>query len=322
MQTEGMLAGDPAAAVVAGDVRANDNTELTAVQTLFAREHNRIVSELPRSLPADLRFQIARRVVVAEQQYITYTQFLPAVGVSLRAYRGYDPRVNTELSIEFSTVGYRAHSMVNGEGHIAVRDACLQPARGGPSGAPRRRCGKVGDGLELTVTLGRPTRSFTPHVLPAIGLAPVLRGLTQEPGYRNDVQLDDWLRSVLFEYPGPGHRTRRCACSRAAAPAASRACRTWERLTYSASAITECRPTRSCAGPWGSRSATSFTALTGESTDRFRAGARSRSDQQPAQPGRHLAAQHLKRAARPGRRGARAVSESQRSTLAARLKAI
>jgi hypothetical protein len=40
-------------------------------------------------------------------------------------------------------------------------------------------------------------------VLPAIGLAPVLSGLAQEPGYRNDVQIDDSLRSVLFQYPGP-----------------------------------------------------------------------------------------------------------------------
>ena len=65
MQAQGMLQTQPQHAVVAGDVRANDNAELTAVQTLFAREHNRIASELPRSLPAGLRFQIARRVVVA-----------------------------------------------------------------------------------------------------------------------------------------------------------------------------------------------------------------------------------------------------------------
>ena len=33
----------------------------------------------------------------------------------------------------------------------------------------------------------------------------MLRGLAQEPGYRNDVQIDDSLRSTLFAYPAPGN---------------------------------------------------------------------------------------------------------------------
>ena len=76
-------------------MRANENIALTATHTLFAREHNRIVgpaagrASAPRS-----KFQIARRVVIAEQQYITYNEFLPALGVALPAYRGYNPNVN------------------------------------------------------------------------------------------------------------------------------------------------------------------------------------------------------------------------------------
>ena len=56
----------PTDTVVAGDVRANENLALTAIQTLFAREHNRIVAELPKSLSPQSKFQIARRVVGAE----------------------------------------------------------------------------------------------------------------------------------------------------------------------------------------------------------------------------------------------------------------
>ena len=66
-------------------------SRLTATHTLFAREHNRIVTRCRARCRRQEKFQIARRVVVAEQQYITYTEFLPALGVSLRAIPGLQP---------------------------------------------------------------------------------------------------------------------------------------------------------------------------------------------------------------------------------------
>src|SRR5215468_9086736 len=115
MDLMGQLVGAPTTAVEAGDVRANENVALTAIQTLFAREHNRIVGLLPNSLSAEDKFQIARRVVGAEIQYITYNEFLPTLGVGLDRYRGYQPTVDPSISNEFAVVGYRAHSMVHGE---------------------------------------------------------------------------------------------------------------------------------------------------------------------------------------------------------------
>src|SRR4051812_32337445 len=115
MALQGRLSGAPAKAMVAGDVRANENLALTATHTLFAREHNRIVDALPASLPEALKFQIARRVVSAEQQHITYSEFLPALGIRLSPYHGYDAGVDATLGNEFATVGYRAHSMIHGE---------------------------------------------------------------------------------------------------------------------------------------------------------------------------------------------------------------
>ena len=44
----------------------------------------------PAPLSEEEKFQIARRVVGAEQQYITYNEFLPALGVRLSPYRGYE----------------------------------------------------------------------------------------------------------------------------------------------------------------------------------------------------------------------------------------
>ncbi len=59
----------------AGDVRANENIELTAMQTLFVRNHNRLAEELATMNPADFGFtswtdeqlyQEARKLNIAE----------------------------------------------------------------------------------------------------------------------------------------------------------------------------------------------------------------------------------------------------------------
>jgi Animal haem peroxidase len=210
MLTEGALAEAPQKAVVSGDIRANENADLTAVTTLFAREHNRIVAALPTTLSEEERFQIARRVVGAEQQYITYEQFLPAVGVPLSAYRGYDPSVDPALSDEFATVGYRAHSMVNGEQRIEVPAAKFNAkitalremgVEVNPSTVHNGR-------LTLTITQG--AAFFNPAIVPAIGLGPILQGLGTEPGYKNDEQIDDQLRSILFGIPSEGANPAFC----------------------------------------------------------------------------------------------------------------
>ncbi len=209
METEGALAGEPQNAIVAGDVRANENVQLTALTTLFAREHNRIVSELPNSLSNEERFQIARKVVAAEEQYITYNEFLPAMGVTLAPYPGYEPNVQTEVSDEFATVAYRAHSMVNGEEGVEVKAALIKPATltsleamgVGVEHAPKNF-------LHLTIPLN--VSFFDPALIPEIGLAPILKGLTDEPGYANDEQIDEALRSVLFEIPAAGTEPATC----------------------------------------------------------------------------------------------------------------
>src|SRR5262249_7226022 len=115
MAVDGRLLSNPSNAKVAGDVRANEQAALTAVQTLFVREHNRIVAALPSTISQQDKFQLARAVVIAEIQYITYNEFLPAVGVPLPSYQGYNPNIDPATSHEFATVGYRAHSFIHGE---------------------------------------------------------------------------------------------------------------------------------------------------------------------------------------------------------------
>jgi hypothetical protein len=201
MQRDGRLRAAPERAVVAGDDRANENIALTGTQLLFAREHNRIVDALPDSLSEQHKFNIARRVVGAEQQYITYSEFLPSVGIRLDDYEGYDRRVDPTLSNEFAVVGYRAHSMIHGE---------LEPA-GDPADYTAEQLEEIEaagveveteeDELAFVVPLA--VAFFHPDLVEQIGLDPIMLGLGGESEYRNDEQMDDQLRSVLFQVPRP-----------------------------------------------------------------------------------------------------------------------
>jgi hypothetical protein len=254
-------------AVIAGDVRANENIALTAIHTLFAREHNRIVSRLPRSLSDEEKFQIARRVVGATEQVITYEEFLPAMGLRLSRYDGYDPNVNAGLANEFAVVGYRGHSMIHGE---------LEPFA--PVGTwSRSQLQRFEDaGIEVEEEEGNTVlviplniAFFNPDLLRDVGLGPVLAGLGGEPEYKNDEQIDNQLRSVLFQVPAPGN----------ANPAA---CLDGPDLPDCFTGVVDLGAIDIARGrdhgmpryndlrrAYGLRSKDSFTDITGERTDRF-----------------------------------------------------
>jgi peroxidase len=198
----GRLMAAPEKAVVAGDVRANENIALTSVHTLFMREHNRIVDALPQRLPSELKFEIARRVVGAEIQFITYGEFLPALGIALDPYRGYKPDVDPTLSNEFATVGYRAHSMIHGELDPKVDIDALTPEQLEDLEAQGAEVEQEGDERGLVVPLN--VAFGNPGLVPQLGLEAILAGLGGEAEYRNDEMIDNQLRSVLFQLPAPG----------------------------------------------------------------------------------------------------------------------
>jgi hypothetical protein len=106
-------------AFAAGDVRASENPDLSAVTTLFVREHNFQVAQLRQEHPdwtGDQLYQQARAIVGAEIENITYTEFLPkVVGDVIPAYQGYNPSVDPRITQEFSTAAFRfGHSIVSG----------------------------------------------------------------------------------------------------------------------------------------------------------------------------------------------------------------
>ncbi len=108
-------------AFAAGDTRAQENPDLTALQTLFVREHNYQVDQLHREHPTwsgDQLYETAKAITTAEIANITYTEFLPALlgPNAIPAYHGYDPNVNPTISEEFEGAAYRfGHSIVSGD---------------------------------------------------------------------------------------------------------------------------------------------------------------------------------------------------------------
>ncbi|NEQ83318.1 MAG: PEP-CTERM sorting domain-containing protein [Moorea sp. SIO2I5] len=143
---------------IAGDVRANEQIGLTAVHTLFVREHNRLAEELTEKIDAgdpvilekldqsgldqgDFIYESVRKVVGAQIQVITYNEFLPLfIGDSLlEDYSGYDPSVDPRISVEFANANFRVgHTLLSEElqrinnngtslGSISLADAFFNP---------------------------------------------------------------------------------------------------------------------------------------------------------------------------------------------------
>jgi peroxidase len=157
----------------AGDVRANENIELTALQTVFMREHNRIADLLAKQHPTwsdEQLYQEARRLVIAELQIITYTEWLPALlgPNALPVYTGYKANVNPAIANEFSTAMFRfAHSQLdNGvdrlnndgtdtaAGEVDLAEAFFNPTLINAAGVTDPFSGKLSTGIDAILKGG------------------------------------------------------------------------------------------------------------------------------------------------------------------------
>jgi peroxidase len=108
-------------AFAAGDVRAQENPDLTALQTLFVREHNFQVDQLHKEHPnwsGDKLYETAKAITTAEMVNITYSEFLPHLlgNGAIEPYHGYNPTVDARITEEFEGAAYRfGHSIVSDE---------------------------------------------------------------------------------------------------------------------------------------------------------------------------------------------------------------
>jgi hypothetical protein len=172
---------------LAGDVRANENVELSALHTLFLREHNRIAAVMAKQNPGlsdEELYQRARQQVGAEIQAITFNEFLPALlgRGSISRYSGYKPGVDASIANEFSTAAFRfGHSMVGDD--IEFMD---------------NNGNEVREPLELAFAF------FNPPALEATGIDPILKYLASDRAQEVDNQIVDPLRNFLFGPPGSG----------------------------------------------------------------------------------------------------------------------
>lgn len=169
---------------VAGDIRAAEQPGLTSLHTLFVQEHNRICELLGNQgfTEDEEMYQISRKWVGALVQSITYKQFLPALGIDLGDYKGYDSDVQPDIFNLFATAAYRlGHTMVTEE--IELVDA---------------ECRDDG-----AVTLLE--SFFNPGVLREHGIVRVLNGLHKQTQEKVDLQVIDNLRNFLFGDPSSGN---------------------------------------------------------------------------------------------------------------------
>jgi len=174
----------------AGDIRAGEQAALTAVHTLFMREHNRLCDEIIAEHPDwtdEEIYQRARKIVGALIQVITYHESLPALlgpNAPDPADAKYDPTIDARIANIFANACYRiGHTMLSPElmrleedgsemieGPLALRDAFFDPTRITDEG----------------------------------GIEPLLRGLATQQMQEIDPMVVDDVRNFLFGPPGSG----------------------------------------------------------------------------------------------------------------------
>ncbi|CAG0883375.1 unnamed protein product [Darwinula stevensoni] len=114
----------------AGDPRVNQMTHLTAMHTVWLRQHNRVAQQLSLVNPHwddEKLFQETRRIIGAQLQHITYQEFLPLLfgkeaydRMELRPleqgyYEGYNTSVDPTIGNSFAAAAYRfGHSLIQG----------------------------------------------------------------------------------------------------------------------------------------------------------------------------------------------------------------
>jgi peroxidase len=173
---------------VAGDVRANENVGLSAIHSLFVREHNRLADRIKLqdgSLSDGEIYQWARKIVGAEMQAITYREFLPALmgAGAPRAEDYFYDEGDASITTAFSTAAFRyGHSMQSSR-ILLVDNAGAQVGAVGLAAATENPAYLTSDPAKVDL---------------------ILKGLSSQTAQENDAYIVDGLRNINFGPPGSG----------------------------------------------------------------------------------------------------------------------
>ncbi|MEL7426614.1 MAG: peroxidase family protein [Bacteroidota bacterium] len=172
---------------VAGDPRAGENPLLESFHTLFVREHNRqcdlILKDHPDWTDEEV-YQHARKIVGGLIQSIVYDEWLPALGVDLPSYTGYNDQIVPQLMNVFTAAAFRL-------GHTMLTSNVLRLDNDGqviPQG-------------NLTLR----NAFFNPFAIQETGgISPFFKGMAVQSQQLFDAKVVDDIRNFLFGPPGAG----------------------------------------------------------------------------------------------------------------------
>lgn len=167
---------------LAGDVRVQENPELSGITLLFVRNHNTLVADLKAkdpTLTGDQLYDKARELNTAIYQNIVYNEFVPSdIGPNAIArYKGFDPTVNPNVSEEFATDAFRV-------GHSQVSN--------GQSGVDNKGVHTFDESLSDSF-------ANTPAQTIANGFDALLRHISSDPSQKTDVFAVDGVRNLLMD---------------------------------------------------------------------------------------------------------------------------
>ncbi len=172
---------------LAGDIRFDENVNLTAMHTLWVREHNYWASLLSNDFPEwtdEQLFQESRAIVVAEIQAITMNEFLPALlgDTAIATYAGYASTIDPSIATEFSTAGFRiGHTLLNDE--VFFMDD---------------------NGVYVEETRLLANAFMHPELVPEYGVDASMKSVISIQAQAIDTEIVDSVRNFLFGQPGAG----------------------------------------------------------------------------------------------------------------------